>query len=84
MREGEKPGVKRLPVKTAHSFLQRFRQFVGLGFVGAAIIHITDQWVADMGHVHANLVRAAGFKAALHQRSQCRGILTGPNFSTVA
>ncbi len=83
MGEGEQPGVQRLPMKSLHRFLQRFGQLVGLALVGAAIIHVADERVADMGHVHANLVGAAGFETAFHQRGQRGRVFAGPNFSTV-
>lgn len=83
MGEGEQPGMQCLPVETAHGLFQRFRQLVGLGLVGAAIVHVADKRMADMRHVHADLVGATGLKAAFDERGQCGCIFKGANFSTV-
>src|SRR5713101_7897012 len=62
MNEGERGGVQRLAGK-----IQRLRG-QGAASIVEAIHRIADQRMSDRMQVHANLMRAAGFKAAAQQR----------------
>ena len=44
----------------------------------AAILGIADQGMAQMGHMHPNLVGAPGFQPAFHQRG--KGAFHGAEF----
>src|SRR3954470_17691885 len=55
-------GVQRLPMEIACSGRQTARK------PRAAIDAIADQWIAERLHVHADLMRAAGFQSALDLR----------------
>ncbi|MND98608.1 hypothetical protein D3C80_909680 [compost metagenome] len=74
MFEGEQIGMQRLARKAANGAFCRFFQQVRLGAEGGAIFGITDQRIADMGHMHADLVGAAGFQAAFHHRGEAGGV----------
>ena len=62
MNEPEHGGMQRLAFK-----LERLQQVRNRLF-GPTISGVTEQRMADMGHVHADLVRPSGFQAAFNQR----------------
>ena len=68
--EGKKFRVKGLTRKIFRHGFQRLRQTVRFGAKGLAVVLIADDWMADMRHVDADLVRAAGFQPAFDQRGE--------------
>jgi hypothetical protein len=72
----QQAGMQSLAWECLDRGLQRFGQPVRLGPEGLAIVGIADERMADMGHVHADLVGAAGFQPAFDQA--CRGEFPGP------
>lgn len=62
--------MQRLSRKAVDGASCRFIKQVRLGAKGRAIFGVADQRMADMGHVHADLMGAAGFQAALHHRGE--------------
>lgn len=75
MLEGKKPCMQCLPRESLDNCLERFSKFVGFGLVGTAIFQIAYKRMTYVGHVHANLMRSAGFQFAFHKGSEgCRVI----------
>ena len=68
MHEGQAPRVQRLAAKAAQRVGQA-RRGAGRNDQPAAVGRITDQRMAHMRHVHADLVRAAGLEA--HGDDRC-------------
>ena len=68
MFEAEHGGVQRLTGEGIDNGAGFIRQFAGFGSEPAGISRIADQRMADMGHVDADLVGAAGFELAGQQR----------------
>ncbi len=64
MVESQRAGVKRLPVQRLQRLLGRVRQLLGLGLEAAAIDAVAKQWMADMGEMHTNLMRAPRLQLA--------------------
>ena len=62
MNEAKLCGVKRLAMK--FEFFQEF----AVSLSGTAVDRIAQERVAYRGHVHADLMRSAGFEPALNQR----------------
>ena len=67
--EAKEARMKRLPAKALNRGLQRFRQGFSLGQEAPSIDVIPHKRMADMRHVHADLVRAAGLQTAGDKRS---------------
>ena len=68
MGKRQMSSVQGLPGKAGNDFAQTVGQRVRLGGEAFSIVAIADQRIADMGHVHADLVRTAGLEPALDER----------------
>ena len=80
MPEFKEPGVQGLPGEGADLGFQGLGQAVGLGADGLPGVRVADHGVADMGHVDADLVGAAGFQPAFDQAcgGECLLVLAEP------
>ncbi len=80
MFESQGAGVKRLTIQFCQRALRRFRQLLGLGLEPCAIIAVAKQGMADMGHMHADLMGAAGFQLAGDQAGDGFPVPIGAEF----
>jgi hypothetical protein len=69
MREAQRRGVQRLAREGRDGAAPPGRQRLRRHLAAPAIDRIADQPVADMGHVHPDLVRAPGLQPAFDQRA---------------
>ena len=67
MYQAKSAGVQCLSLKAPQSFPQRDTRTGGQSR-SAAVLGITQQRVADAGHVNPDLMRAAGFEIHLQKR----------------
>ena len=67
MPECKQPRMQRLAREALTRPCQRFGQPVGLGAEGLAVVGIADHRMADMGHMDADLVGAAGLQPAFDE-----------------
>ena len=68
MPERKQPGMQRLPRKRLDALPLCFGQSVRLGAERLAVVWIADHRIADMGHMHADLMRPPGFQSAFDER----------------
>jgi len=66
--ESERRGMQRLAAQLLYGRARGFGQFRDLGFEPRAIGRGANQRMADMGHMHADLMGATGLKLAAQQR----------------
>src|SRR5262245_10423625 len=69
MPECKQPRMQRLAGERFDAVAKRWGQPVRLGAEGLAVIGIADDRMADMRHMHTDLMRAAGFEPAFDERS---------------
>ena len=62
MLQNQQIGVERLPAKGGKSRLGRGSKLVCLGLEAGPIDIIAEQWMADMGKMHPDLVGAASLE----------------------
>ena len=67
-------GMQRLAAKIVDNAPCVVRQPVRLGLESRAIFRVANERVADMGHVHPDLVGAAGLQTAFDERGEARRI----------
>ena len=67
MGKAQQPGMQGLSLSAFDILSQRFWQFVELGFEALAIFGVSHEGMADMGHMHADLVGSARFELAFNQ-----------------
>ena len=70
--EDKKFGVQCLPAKGGQRGLRFWPELVHARLEPSAVSGVAEQGVANMRHVHADLMGPAGFQRATHERRRCQ------------